>query len=143
MNRVAADAREFHRRRRQAVGERVTVDRADHHRIERRIVVAIGLALGVGRDRRHSRVDRQRGVDLGHRVVRVRPERHRDRVAADAREFHRRRRQAVGERVAVDRAGHHRIERRIVVAVGLALGVGRDRRHRRVDRQRGVALVTV
>ena len=135
---MAAHSRELGRIGRQAVVQNLPVHGAGHNGIERRINLAVGLALGIGNHCRGSRMHRQGAGGRGHRVVRVRAGGHRDRIGTHAGGAGGSRCHSVVEDVPVDRPGDNGIERRVGLAVGFGLGVGRDGGRLRADAQGGI-----
>ena len=132
---MAAHSRELGRIGRQAVVQNLPVHGAGHNGIERRINLAVGLALGIGNHCRGSRMHRQGAGGRGHRVVRVRAGGHRDRMAAHSRELRGFGRHGVVKHIPIHGPGHNSVQRRVDLAVVLALRIRGDRGGCRMDRQ--------
>ena len=108
-------------------GELIGADEVRHLVGQRRVRLAVGLGLGVGRHRDGSGNDVQGPADEGHGVVVTRAERAlADGVAPDV--LTRRAGQAAGEGVRADEGagGDGRRQAGVGVAVGLALVLGGD-----------------
>ena len=103
-----------------------------------RIGVAIDAALGIGRHRDGALRHRQIAANIGDCIVAVGERALRDAVTADTGCHRRCCGQRAGQGVAIDQVARRQLvgQRRIAVAIGTALGIGRHRdgalRHRQV-----------
>ena len=126
--------------KRVAVGETGAADLIG----QRRIDIAIGAALGVGRHRDRPLGDGQISARIVQRVIaRGRQRALVDAVGADIAGYGRRGRQRTRQAVAVDEAGAADLigQRRVDVAIGPALRIGRHRDRALGDGQVGARIV--
>ena len=127
---------------RQRAGERVGIDQARAADLvgQRRVDVAIGLALGVGRDGDGALADGQVGARIGEGIVAGRRERALDDGVAPTFSTAARV-QRTGEVSLLTRPGRHLVGQcRIGVAIGPALGIGRHRDRALADGQVGARI---
>ena len=137
---VGADIGELACRGLQAARERIVVDEARRRISQGWVEITIGFALGIGCHRDRLRCDRQIGARIGDRVVRIGERTLIDGIGADARELARGGRERAGKRVVVNQARSRIGQRRIEIAINLALRIGRHRDRLRRDRQIGTSI---
>ena len=143
---VGADIAGCCRRRRQSTRQAVAIDQARAADLigQRRIGIAIGSALGIGRHRERALADGEVVACIVQRVIaRGRQRALRDAVGADIAGSCRRRRQRTRQRIAVGQARAADLigQRRIGIAIGAALRIGRHRDRALADGQVGARIV--